>query len=159
MKRKIQVIIALVLSLCILTGCGSDEKKVMEVIDKYMTAVNTHDVDIMSTCIDPEIRETMEDKTNNIGDIFGIQNMFGFGMATGEIVMNMFEDQTGYDIDFQLVEVKDEQYDEGKAKVEILYELQLKRGEEVRRSKETVFVFNMVERDKEWYIAGITNKK
>lgn len=159
MKRKIQVILALVLSLSILAGCGNDEKAIMEVIEKYISAVNTHDIDIMSTCIDPEIRDEMQDQTNNIGDIFGIQNMFGFGMATGEILMNMFEDQTGYDIDLEFVEVQNEQYGEDTARMEILYECQIKRGEEVRRSIDTVFVFNMVKREKDWYISGITNQR
>lgn len=144
----------------LLTGCGSDKKKAMETIKKYMNAWAANDMTTMYECYDPDLQAASEGLTNSIAGYFGIENGYSTGLALGGLFQNAFQDAAGLSVDYELVKVQESEFEKNDGHVDAKYKATVEfKKYDASVDLEILYRFDMVKRDDNWYIKNVVEEQ
>jgi len=143
-----------------LTGCGSDKKKAMEIIEKYMNALSVNDMTTMYECYDPDLQAASEGLTNSIAGYFGIEAGYSTGLALGGLLQNAFQDVTGISVDYELEKVHEAEFEKNEGHVDAKYKAVVKFEKyDASVDVEVLYKFDMIKKDDNWYIKNVVEEQ
>ncbi|MEE0884967.1 MAG: hypothetical protein U0L59_07035 [Faecalimonas sp.] len=163
MKKTNKIVIGWLVGIVLvslLTGCGSDKKKAMETIEKYMNAWAANDMTTMYECYDPDLQAASEGLTNSIAGYFGIENGYSTGLALGGLFQNAFQDAAGLSVDYELVKVQESEFEKNDGHVDAKYKATVEFEKyDASVDLEILYKFDMVKRDDNWYIKNVVEEQ
>lgn len=163
MKKTNKIVIGWLVGIVLvslLTGCGSDKKKAMETIEKYMNAWAANDMTTMYECYDPDLQAASEGLTNSIAGYFGIENGYSTGLALGGLFQNAFQDAAGLSVDYELVKVQESEFEKNDGHVDAKYKATVEfKKYDASVDLEILYRFDMVKRDDNWYIKNVVEEQ
>lgn len=163
MKKTNKIVIGWLVGIVLvslLTGCGSDKKKAMETIEKYMNAWAANDMTTMYECYDPDLQAASEGLTNSIAGYFGIEDGYSTGLALGGLFQNAFQDAAGLSVDYELVKVQESEFEKNDGHVDAKYKATVEFEKyDASVDLEILYKFDMVKRDDNWYIKNVVEEQ
>lgn len=159
MKKIITLMLCLILtSTLFFTACGnaanSPEDKALNMVKKYMTAMEQNDSATMLECYDPTIQKTSKGLTNALGNLLGIGDAYDLGASANGFFAGAMKDAMGLSLKFDFDKVLDRSFEKNNGHINVQYTL-ADTYEGQNAGAQISMNFNMVKNKEDWYIKSV----
>ena len=129
----------------------------LQVIDKYMNALENGDAKAFYECLDPSIQSISKGLTNAVGGLFGISDAYDQMLSLYSTVGLAVTESGNVKAKFTQKEIKSSKISENSAHYVIEYNVEMEYEGETKESS-GIFEFLLTKKSGNWYILAATEK-
>ncbi len=150
---KLLLIAILILSMASCSVGNSDEDEALNIVKKYVTALEEHDTENQQECMDPDLTKLSEGLVNSVGGFLGISDAYNMANGASGILGSAMEQAFDMDLKYNYKKLLESDLSDNDGTITVQYEIVVENKESNEKVKQDVsWKFYMVKKSSDWYI-------